>query len=76
MIGVLNHDSTLQGYTGPGTTWANEMKFVMNHAESKGLWMQRNLKYIYLLVPSDYYIQWKAKESIYRFKKYKNIKYE
>ena len=25
MIGVLGHDSALQGYTGPGTTWANEI---------------------------------------------------
>ena len=32
MNGVLGHDSTLQGYTGPVTTWANEMHFVMNHA--------------------------------------------
>ena len=27
MIGVLVHDYALKGYTGPGTTWANEMKF-------------------------------------------------
>ena len=25
MNGVLGHDSALYGYTGPGTTWANEM---------------------------------------------------
>ena len=30
-IGVLGHDSALKGYTGSGTVWANEMKFVMNH---------------------------------------------
>ena len=30
MNGVLGHDSAL--YTRPGTTWANEMNFVMNHA--------------------------------------------
>ena len=32
MNGVLSHDSTLRGYAGPGTTWANEMNFVTNHA--------------------------------------------
>ena len=32
MTGILGHDSALQGYIGPGTTWANEMNFVMNHA--------------------------------------------
>ena len=32
MNGVLDHDSALKGYTGPGTTWANEMTFAMNHA--------------------------------------------
>ena len=26
MNGVLGHGSVLYGYTGPGTTWANEMK--------------------------------------------------
>ena len=31
MIGVLGHDSALQGYTGPETT-ANEMNFVTNYA--------------------------------------------
>ena len=30
--GVLGHDSVLQSYTGLGTTWANEMDFVTNHA--------------------------------------------
>ena len=28
MNGVLGHDSALQGYTGPGTTCANEVNFV------------------------------------------------
>ena len=37
MIGVLSHDSALQGYTGLGITWANEMIFVMNHAAGAGL---------------------------------------
>ena len=32
MIHVLGHDSALQGYIGLGTSWANEMNFVMNHA--------------------------------------------
>ena len=33
MIGVfLSHDSALCGYTGPRTTWANEVNFVRNHA--------------------------------------------
>ena len=31
-IGVLGHNSTLEGYTGPGTTWVNEMNSVRNHA--------------------------------------------
>ena len=36
MNGVLDHDSALSGYTGPGTTWANEMNFVINHAPGAG----------------------------------------
>ena len=36
MIGVLGHDSALQGYAGPETTWANKMNFVMNHAPGAG----------------------------------------
>ena len=32
MNGILRHDSAVQGYTGPGSTWTNEMNFVMNHA--------------------------------------------
>ena len=36
MIGILGRDSALYGYTGPETTWANEMKFVMNHAPGAG----------------------------------------
>ena len=36
MIGVLGHDSALVGYTGSGTTWANEMYLVMNHALGAG----------------------------------------
>ena len=36
MIGVLGHDSTLCGYTGLGTAWANEMNFVTNHAAGAG----------------------------------------
>ena len=31
MNGDLGHDSALQRYTGPGTTWANEINF-MDHA--------------------------------------------
>ena len=34
--GILGHDSALYGYTGPGTTWVNEMSFVMKHAPSAG----------------------------------------
>ena len=30
--GLLGHDSALSGYTGPWTTLANEMNFVMSHA--------------------------------------------
>ena len=33
MIGVLGDDSALFE---PGTTWANEMNFVMNHAPGAG----------------------------------------
>ena len=36
MIGVLGHDSALQGYTGPDTTWANDINSVMNHAPGAG----------------------------------------
>ena len=32
MNGALGHESALQGWTGPGTTWANEINFVMNNA--------------------------------------------
>ena len=32
MSSVLGNSSALQGYTGPGTTFANEMNFGMNHA--------------------------------------------
>ena len=35
MIGVLGHDSALEGYTGPGPTWANEIN-LMNHAPGAG----------------------------------------
>ena len=34
MNGVLGHYSALQGYT--GTTWANEMNFVMDHFPGAG----------------------------------------
>ena len=34
--GVLGHGSELYGYTGPGTTWANGMYFVMNHVPGAG----------------------------------------
>ena len=33
---VSCHNSVLQGSTGPGTTWANEMNFGMNHAPGPG----------------------------------------
>ena len=33
--GVLGH-SVLKGYTGPGTTWANEMNFAMHFAPGAG----------------------------------------
>ena len=36
MIVVIGHYSALQGYTGSGTTWAEEMNFVMNHAPDAG----------------------------------------
>ena len=34
MNDVLGHDSALQGYIGPETTWANEMNFIMNQHRS------------------------------------------
>ena len=37
MNGVLGHDSALYDYTEPGTTWATEMIFVINHAPGAGL---------------------------------------
>ena len=37
MTGVLGHDFALEGYTGPGTTKANEMNFSMKHAPRAGL---------------------------------------
>ena len=36
MNGVLSHNSVLKGYTGPGTTWANDMNFIMNYAPGAG----------------------------------------
>ena len=36
MSAVLGHDSELEGYTGPGTTWDNELNFVRNHALCAG----------------------------------------
>ena len=36
MNGVLGHDSVLYVYTRPGTTWANEMNIVVNHAPGAG----------------------------------------
>ena len=32
MNGALGHDSALEGFIWPETTWANDMHFVMNHA--------------------------------------------
>ena len=36
MNGVLGHNSAPYGYTGQGTTWANEMNFVINHVPVTG----------------------------------------
>ena len=36
MHDVLGRDSALQGYTGLGTTWTNEMNLVMNDAPGAG----------------------------------------
>ena len=33
---ILGHDSDLEGYTRPGTTWANDMIYGMNHAPGAG----------------------------------------
>ena len=38
MNGVsLGHISVMKSYTGPETTWANEMNFSMNYTTSAGL---------------------------------------
>ena len=37
MIGVLFHDSALQGYTWPGTTWADEMNVCYETCHGAGL---------------------------------------
>ena len=34
MNGASGQNSAMQGYTGAGTTWANEMNFGRNHAPS------------------------------------------
>ena len=36
IIGVLGHAFALYGCPGPGTTWANEVNFGMNHAPGVG----------------------------------------
>ena len=36
IYGVLGQDSAYICYTGPGSTWAKEMNFVMNHASGTG----------------------------------------
>ena len=36
MKGVLDHNTAVKGYTGPGTTWVNEMHFD-THAPGAGL---------------------------------------
>ena len=36
MIGALGRDFALLSYTGPGTTWANVMHFVINNAPGAG----------------------------------------
>ena len=36
MNGVSHHDAALLGYIEPGTTWADEMNFVVNHAPGAG----------------------------------------
>ena len=33
MNGVLGHDSGLQGYTGPGATWTNEVEDIQIERE-------------------------------------------
>ena len=35
-MGDLGHDSALQGYTGPRTTWADGINFIMNHVPGTG----------------------------------------
>ena len=37
MHDAFHHNSTLQGYTGLETTWANEMNFGVNDAPGAGL---------------------------------------
>ena len=33
----LSHNFALEGYTGPGTTWSNEMRYGMERALGAGL---------------------------------------
>ena len=35
-MNVLGYDSALQGYSGAGTTWTNEMNFALNHTPGAG----------------------------------------
>ena len=37
MISVLGHDSQRKAILGRGTTWANEINFVLDHAPGAGL---------------------------------------
>ena len=36
MNGAVSHNAALKGYIGPGTTWTNEVHFVMNHSTGAG----------------------------------------
>ena len=36
MNGVLSHDSVVQGYSGSGAIWVNEMNVIKNHAADAG----------------------------------------
>ena len=54
MNGDLGHESALEGYTGPGTTWTNEMKFVINHDPGAGS-IARSIDQVSSALPPEYY---------------------
>ena len=46
---ILYNDSALKGYTGPGTTWANGMNFVIDYTPGAGSIARNDGTHNYLL---------------------------